>query len=138
MITKKLDRYIMGGMPIYKDGGIDLSIATIYRVHGIDGAVNPLSDNWGAAKRVYGGLVMEPGCCAICTTAEILSIPKKMHGTLGTRSCVAQNFLACMTDSQFVHPGFNGPLILELKNNGPSPILVREGQHLVTLRLFKN
>ena len=66
--------------------------------------------------------ILEPGEFVLAITHESVSIPKSLIGLVEGRSTYARMGLSMHQTAPWIQPGWSGPIVLEIMNNGPLEI----------------
>lgn len=72
-------------------------------------------DEFGKAEK----FIIEPGEFVLALTHEKITIPKNMIGLVEGRSTYARVGLSMHQTAPWIQPGWSGPIVLEIMNNGP-------------------
>ncbi|OQM34436.1 dCTP deaminase [bacterium endosymbiont of Pedicinus badii] len=70
---------------------------------------------------------LHPKNLVLATTTETLSLPENLLGFFNGRSSLARIGLIVHATAQFIDPGWNGKIVLELYNLGELPIALKKG-----------
>ena len=65
---------------------------------------------------------LEPGEFILAKTHEAITIPKNLIALVEGRSTYARMGLSMHQTAPWIQPGWNGPIVLEIMNNGPLTI----------------
>ena len=65
---------------------------------------------------------IKPGDFVLARTLESIMVPRNMIARVEGRSTYARVGLSMHQTAPWIQPGWSGPIILELKNNGPLTI----------------
>ena len=79
-----------------------------------------------------GHVVLYPGEFMLATTKEWISVPVTAAAFVQGRSSIGRASLS-VQNAGFVDPGFRGHITLELKNDGPVPIVLTPGYPVTQL-----
>jgi dCTP deaminase len=71
--------------------------------------------------------VLHPTVFVLATTLEFICLPNDIVARLDGRSSWARQGLKVHSTAGDIHPGSNGPVVFELENAGPIPILLYPG-----------
>lgn len=76
---------------------------------------------------------LEPGEFVLCLTHESVAVPRSMIALVEGRSTCARMGLSMHQTAPWIQPGWSGPIVLEIVNNGPltlefTPLLDRPCQ----------
>lgn len=63
--------------------------------------------------------VLEPGGFVLALTYEAIKVPKNLIALVEGRSTYAQIGLSMHQTAPWIQPGWSGPIVLEIMNNGP-------------------
>lgn len=80
---------------------------------------------------------LHPGDYVLAPLFEFVRIPKNIIGRLDGRSSLGRLGVIVHSTAGSVDPGFEGPLIIELMNNGMFPVALYPLMRVATLILFK-
>jgi dCTP deaminase len=72
-------------------------------------------DNFGKIEQFD----LDPGEFILAKTYESITIPKNLIALVEGRSTYARMGLSMHQTAPWIQPGWNGPIILEIMNNGP-------------------
>jgi dCTP deaminase len=75
-------------------------------------------DNFGKVEHYD----LEPGEFILAKTYEAITIPKNLIALVEGRSTYARMGLSMHQTAPWIQPGWNGPIVLEIMNNGPLTI----------------
>lgn len=84
-----------------------------------------------------GGFALAPGCFALATTKEYVSIPDDIAAFVQGRSSIGRVGLTTQ-NAGFVDPGFHGHITLELVNESPNTIILTPGYPVAQLVFFES
>jgi dCTP deaminase len=79
--------------------------------------------------------ILHPNQFVLGSTLEHVYLPDDISGTLQGRSGWAREGLMVHSTASFIHPGHNGNIVFELRNNGTHPIPLYTGVRVAQLRL---
>lgn len=79
-----------------------------------------------------GHVVIYPGDFMLATTKEWINVPINAAAFVQGRSSIGRSALS-VQNAGFVDPGFHGHITLELKNDGPVPIVLYPGYPITQL-----
>jgi dCTP deaminase len=65
---------------------------------------------------------LEPGEFVLALTYESIRVPRDLIGVVEGRSTYARAGLSMHQTAPWIQPGWNGPIVLEIMNNGPLTI----------------
>lgn len=82
-----------------------------------------------------GEYTLAPGCAALGTTAERITVPYTHIARVEGRSTLARIFLIPHAAAGFIDPGFCGEVTLELVNLGPWAIQLYVGMPIAQLSI---
>ena len=82
-------------------------------------------------------IVLAPGDFVLATTEEFFYFPKNIHGVLQGKSSWARLGLYVESAGLF-DSGFDGEAVVELTNQGKSPLTLRSGQAIAQMIFMKN
>lgn len=114
-------------------GSIDLHISNQFRVFkaslGRPFDVTEEADNTTISEliEVDGPFILLPGQTAISITQERIKLAESVCGWLEGRSRFARIGLQVHITSSFVHPGFDGKMVLEMVNVSPNALAIHPG-----------
>lgn len=81
-------------------------------------------------------LLLHPGMLALVPTLEWIKLPKSVKGVVTARSSWAREGLNIAT-ANFIGPGYNGIITLELSNLGAIPITLYPGMRIAQIAFYK-
>jgi dCTP deaminase len=76
--------------------------------------------------------LLHPGSLALVPTLEWIKLPTNVKGVVTARSCWAREGLNIAT-ANFINPGYNGIITLELSNLGQIPIALFAGMRIAQI-----
>jgi dCTP deaminase len=76
--------------------------------------------------------LLHPGSLSLVPTLEWIKLPKNVKGVVTARSCWAREGLNIAT-ANFINPGYNGIITLELSNLGQIPIALFAGMRIAQI-----
>lgn len=79
------------------------------------------------------GFWLNPGDFILGSTREIIKLPDHITARLNGKSTLGRWGLSIHITAGFVDAGFNGPLTLEIKNEGPFRILLEYGMRIAQI-----
>jgi len=83
-------------------------------------------------------LTIDPGEFILARTLERVKIPNHLIGMVEGRSSYARFGLSMHQTAPWIHPGFNGPITLEIRNSGKIRIqLTPKKDRICQLTIFK-
>lgn len=100
--------------------GIKINIA--HGIPNIDGLWHKHELRPAQGGRAADSWELGPGDFALGWTHEIVHIPKNLAGFVEGRSSFARLGLSVHQSAPWIHPGFRGPIFLEIKNSGSCTI----------------
>ena len=80
------------------------------------------------------GIKLDPGSVLACVSAEYARIPPHVQGKLYVRSSPAREWID-HSNATLVHPGFQGNITYEIRNDGPRPYIIHSGMRLIQMTL---
>lgn len=135
-IIKALDEGLVGIEPFNKQNlrevSYILTLGHTIRVPQIEGPID--SANVTRSQKevdISDGYTLEPGAFVLGLTAETLTLSPGIAVTLSTRGDFAQIGLDVLQSSALAEPGTNQQIILEIKNESLSSVILRPGIALV-------
>ena len=72
-------------------------------------------DSFGKTERY----ILEPGEFVLALTYESIRVPKNLIGLVEGRSTYARMGISMHQTAPWIQPGWSGPIVLEIMNNGP-------------------
>ena len=81
-------------------------------------------------------LLLHPGSLALVPTLEWIQLPGNVKGVVTARSSWAREGLSIAT-ANFINPGYNGIITLELANLGQIPIALYPGVRIAQISFYK-
>lgn len=86
----------------------------------------------------YGdSFILHPGEFVLSLTFEFIRLPDNIVGRLDGRTSLGRLGVTIHSTAGEIDPGFTGPLVLELKNQGMLPVAIYPLMRVATLVLFK-
>lgn len=92
----------------------------------LDPNVEYITTEYGPKK----ALTIYPGCFVLGSTVERIEVPKDLKVDLTGKSSLARLGLVIHLTAGHVEPGFKGQLTLEIKNFGPSALMLYPNQFI--------
>ncbi len=83
------------------------------------------------------GLLIPPHKSVLSSSMENIVIPVGYWGLVQTKGSLARLLVSLQLSDGQVDPGFNGKITFEISNNSDFNILIRKGQKIGNLYLFK-
>jgi len=95
--------------------------------------------------QINGELVLSPGECIHARTKEKIGLAEDISGNIDGLKQNAEKFVTAHTTSGTWNPGDGGSqdphgpyqMLLEMKNYGPKPVVLRVGQPICKMQFFK-
>jgi dCTP deaminase len=81
-------------------------------------------------------LLLHPGSLTLVPTLEWIQLPKNVKGVVTARSSWAREGLNIAT-ANFINPGYNGIITLELSNLGQIPIALYPGVRIAQIAFYQ-
>jgi dCTP deaminase len=81
-------------------------------------------------------LLLHPGSLTLVPTLEWIQLPNNVKGVVTARSSWAREGLSIAT-ANFINPGYNGIITLELANLGHIPIQLYPGMRIAQIAFYK-
>ena len=81
-------------------------------------------------------LLLHPGMLALVPTLEWVKLPRVVKGVVTARSSWAREGLSIAT-ANFIGPGYNGIITLELSNLGAIPLALYPGMRIAQIAFYK-
>src|SRR5882757_5302327 len=81
-------------------------------------------------------LLLHPGALALVPTLEWIKLPMDIKGVVTARSSWAREGLNIAT-ANFINPGYNGIITLELSNFGEIPIALYPGLRIAQIAFYQ-
>lgn len=80
--------------------------------------------------------ILHPGHYALAPLFEFVRLPRNLIGRLDGRSSLGRLGIVVHSTAGSVDPGYSGPLIMELSNNGMLPVALYPLMRIATLTLM--